>query len=55
MSTHLACFCKKQTLRYGVEMWALNLNNENNLKDLESPLVSMISRMLRNKASMPTT
>ena len=38
------------TLRYGVEMWALNLNNENNLKDLERFFVSMIAHMIRRKA-----
>ena len=41
------------TLLYGVEAWGPSLNKANNLKDLERPLVSMIARMIKSKASMP--
>ena len=41
------------TLLYGVETWGRTLNKANHWKDLERPLVSMIARMIRSKASVP--
>ena len=40
-------------LVYGVEMWGLRLNKANHWKDLGRPLVSMIARVIRSKASVP--
>ena len=37
-------------LLYGIEIWGLSLNSTNIWKDLERPLVSMISHTIRNKA-----
>ena len=41
------------TLLYGVETWGLSLNKANHWKDFERPLLSMIARMIRSKASVP--
>ena len=41
------------TLLYGVETWGPSLKKANHWKDFERPLLSMIARIIRSKASVP--